>query len=423
MSGSRDGCQRIKKPARAAGHDERKFMNDKPIFRGTESPWQCRAGLAPKTCRLITGFAILLLVGVMPCSADILVAAYYYNSVLRYDQTNGVYLGEFVAAGSGGLQSPNGITFGPEGNLYVTSQTGILKFNGQTGGFLGVFSPLAAGADGLVFGPDGNLYVATGYAASVLVLDGQNGAFLRQFGTNDLHRSSGVCFGPGGKLLVADGFNGVIRFDPTTGANLGVFASSTNFLSDGSSTDLEFGPDGNLYVTDPDNSRVLRFNGTNGAAMGVFASSQPNLCTPAGLAFGPDGDLYLVSNSYQCDHVNHDAFPQCVVRFNSASGDFIDRFACGGIQSGTFAGLQRVVFTPSTTEIKLSIRFSELEVSWPAISNTTYRVDFTTNLVNQQWFPLIPCIQATNSTARIYDPVRIDQPQRFYRVAATNCIP
>ena len=85
-----------------------------------------------------------------------------------HHRATGAFLGVFVAAGSGGLDGPQGIAFGADGHLYVSSSVTntILRYDGSTGAFLDAFVPAAANGGlstpaGLTFGPDGNLYVAS----------------------------------------------------------------------------------------------------------------------------------------------------------------------------------------------------------------------------------------------------------------------
>lgn len=57
---------------------------------------------------------------------------------------------------------------------------------------------------------------------------------------------------------------------------------------------MDFGPDGNLYVSSDDDEGIVRFNGETGAPMGLFVRSD-ELETVKGMEFGPDGRLYVLS--------------------------------------------------------------------------------------------------------------------------------
>src|SRR4029077_4324738 len=69
------------------------------------------------------------------------------NKVSRFDGRTGAHLGDFVAAGVGGLSLPVGLEFGPDGSLYVASLNNnkIARFNGANGASLGDFVARAAG--------------------------------------------------------------------------------------------------------------------------------------------------------------------------------------------------------------------------------------------------------------------------------------
>ncbi len=100
--------------------------------------------------RLLTALALaLVLLLPRPAAADLLVLSNHTNEVLRYDGRTGAFLGAFVSAGSGGLDDPGDLTFGPDGNLYVGSfaTDEVLRYDGATGAFLDAF--VSAGSGGL----------------------------------------------------------------------------------------------------------------------------------------------------------------------------------------------------------------------------------------------------------------------------------
>ena len=71
--------------------------------------------------------------------------------MLEYNGTTGAFVTAFVGAGSGGLALPIGLVFGPNGNLFVSSDgtDQVLEYNGTTGAFVTAF--VGAGSGGLGF--------------------------------------------------------------------------------------------------------------------------------------------------------------------------------------------------------------------------------------------------------------------------------
>ncbi|MBD2384838.1 PEP-CTERM sorting domain-containing protein [Cylindrospermum sp. FACHB-282] len=248
---------------------------------------------------VLLGTLTTLCIGAPQVNAALLVANSDSNSIIIFDENTGNFLGNFTTPSSGGLRAPDDLTFGPDGNLYVSSggnsnlnlldslyptDSAVLRYS-PTGEFLGV----AASGNGLIrpygnaFGPDGTLYVSS-------------------------FRS-----------------NQILKFNPVTGDFLGVFASDNN-NGQGSLNGLNgpnglvFGPDGSLYVTTegtandadgnlafPYESQVLRYSpaqvaGTEPTTNPTVLISQPTplpesfgFVSLLGLAIAPNNDI-LVSD-------------------------------------------------------------------------------------------------------------------------------
>jgi streptogramin lyase len=154
--------------------------------------------------------------------------------VLRWNGTTGAFIDVFVDLGLGELATS--VTFGPDGNLYVSNFSGheVLRFDGTTGMFIDVFAEVSiVGSDGdvgqVAFGPDGGLYVGLLTGDDILRSDGGMGNLLAPFIPElDTHPDGplGFVFGPDGTLYVPSGNSDqVLRYDGTTGAFLDVFAS------------------------------------------------------------------------------------------------------------------------------------------------------------------------------------------------------
>ena len=111
------------------------------------------------------------------------VSSWSPRSVLPYNVITGQFLGASFAAGAVGLSDREGLTIGPDGNLYwITDAGAVLSFDGTNGFPIGsdIFVATAnAGvflsAAGIAFAKEGNLY-ATNFESG--------GAVLRYSGSN-----------------------------------------------------------------------------------------------------------------------------------------------------------------------------------------------------------------------------------------------
>jgi len=181
---------------------------------------------------------------------------------------------------------------------------------------------------------------------------------------------------------------------------------STTFAENiGTNNTLVF--DGTVTVTTgnlpgPGNTRQFDY---------VFPFTTPFLYDPA--AGNLVLDLQIVADG--------EAFTQDTVSGDSAIG----RVFSFGSSTATTGELRASHVTQLTFEAPplVTIRASQVEVCWNSISNLTYQVQYRSDLTTNVWTSLGGCIRSTNSTSCVFDPIVVGQPQRFYRVVLTNCVP
>jgi len=267
----------------------------------------------------------------------LLVVSNANSRVVHYYGNTGAFEGVVIPAGTGELSQPGGSVIGPDGRLYLSVPGAVKRYDAANGAFIDTFvSGLPTGGPGeLGFGPDGNLYGTLGTANLWFKADGSTGTLLGTFGGGGLNSAVGLDFGPDGNLYVGS-FLGkqVLRFNPTTGAFVDVFAAVPNHPNTGYIGCVRFGPDGNLYVSLPNASDndIWRFDATTGASLGSFIPpGDPHPPGPRLFRWGPDGNLYVPAR----DSAE-------VLRYNGTTGAFIDHFAHSRALSGPYS----VAFAP-----------------------------------------------------------------------------
>ena len=270
---------------------------------------------------------VLLVVGgcvVETASAqDVLISSRFSNNILRYSKS-GAFLGVF--ASGNGLANPNGIAFGPDRNLYAgLGDTGVvMRFHGRTGAFIDQF--VSGGLGGLtgcraiVFGPDGDLYVAAGPNNKVLRYEAETGALVGDIAQGSgLIGPVGLAFGPNGHLYVGAALSNAVYEFTAAGQLIKTFTAPGH----NNATGVLFDGAGLMYVAQSVTNAVVRFDPVTGQNLGVFASGG-GLSIPIGLTYTPDGSTLLVGSFGNDSVLKYDAM-------TGAAGGFFVTSGLGGL--------------------------------------------------------------------------------------------
>ncbi|RKZ90335.1 MAG: hypothetical protein DRR19_10400 [Candidatus Parabeggiatoa sp. nov. 1] len=241
------------------------------------------------------------------------------------------FSGDGGLATEASLRNPIDIAFGPDGSLYIADSgnhrirrvdvDGIIHTVAGDGSR--VFSGdggLATEAGlhyptGITFGPDGSLYITDSGNHRIRRV-GVDGIINTVAGLN-LNNPRGIAFGPDGGLYIADTRNHRIRrvgvngiFNTVVGRGHYAFSGDGGLATEAgiNPVDIAFGPDGSLYIVDVWNYRIRRvgvdgiintvagknrekkFSGDGGLA------TEANLYSPQSIAFGPDGSFYIADS-------------------------------------------------------------------------------------------------------------------------------
>jgi hypothetical protein len=208
------------------------------------------------------------------------------------------------------FQELRGMAFGPDGNLYVAlaykGASAILQFNGAlasgscTMTFLADFVTPAS-SPGLVhpyqpiFGPDGNLYVSSQDSNIVSAFYGSSNAGKPMPASSLLPGT----FYPG---TFVPAFSAKVGIPPNTSVpvNQGGLTFATTNNSTHSVRGLAFDTSGNLYVADEGNNRVSVFSPAGSFLGAITRSKNHTISQPVALIFdAATGTLYIASPGNQ----------------------------------------------------------------------------------------------------------------------------
>lgn len=242
----------------------------------------------------------------------LLFVAWHNHKIRRFDpQTGRVFvtmgrgpgLMDGVPAANTLLKQPSKAVFDRAGNFYILDQG-----NGRI---------RRVGTDGIITTIAGNGtrgYAGDGGPAAMAVFNWQGG--------ENPEPEGGLAIGPDGNLYIADTGNHRIRRIDLTTMTIDTVVGDGEFRFAGddgparmaslySPQDIEFGPDGNLYIADSQNHRIRRVDfrtgiittiagtGTHGYSGDRGPAREAQLWRPWGLAFDRDGNLFI------CDTLNN----------------------------------------------------------------------------------------------------------------------
>jgi len=406
-------------------------------------------------------------------TGNIFIADYGNYRVRRVD-TNGIittvagtgvsgYTGNGGPATNATLGPVEALAVDPTGNVYIADYTEVRKLGANgvisdvagdtfTGysvdGGVAVNSALAY-ATGVAVDHQGNVYFddyfsyrirkvgANGLLATVAGYNPTGGAVAGFAGdggkaTNaSLSTTEGVALDALGDLFIVDTGNNRVREVYTNGTINTIIGGGsgstngtpgTNFLLN-APDGLTLDPAGDVVVSA--NSRVWEMNpagvvttlaGGGNAYPGEYGPATSARLAPRGLAYDALGNLYVADQSnFRIRKVHLSGDPTLTLPNptlpNAGTYRVVITSPFGSIASGPAT---LTVAVPPNFQT-FNITNGQLTLTWNAVSNLTYQLQYSTNLTTPNWMNLGSLITATNPAATATDAIS-PAGQRFYRV-------
>ncbi len=162
------------------------------------------------------------------------------TGVRQFNGSTGAAMGAITAGPTGGNLAAFDVKFGPDGNIYVSDMNSntILRYNGSTLAFMNVFatppdisSVGINSPNGLAFGPNGNLYAIVEVFVDTYIsyyylyeFDGSSGNLITTFG--GATGGNALMFGRDGFIYVPEGQT-IKRYNPEFGNLQNVFTTDS----------------------------------------------------------------------------------------------------------------------------------------------------------------------------------------------------
>jgi len=181
----------------------------------------------------------------------------------------------------------------------------------------------------ITVGPDGHVYAAHNFmgAGSVIRFDGRTGNVIDEYVPYDgsvnwghetlLEKPGDLEFGPDGHLYISSHKVGtgwhIFRYDGGSGQFKGRFPSVGSRFA--------FAADSYLYIAEDQSTlvggKIVRYSAQTGQNIGNFAIL-PQVGGIHDMSFGPDGTLYLLATNMENPRARD------IYRVNGATGEFVD---------------------------------------------------------------------------------------------------